>query len=93
MQAVVGRTGNQIHSGPGRGGRVVEGAALEKRYAGDRIAGSNPALSAILGWNLSKKGSYETGRGSLLGLRTTFQVPQRLSLYERNTLLPWEVTK
>ncbi len=29
-----------------RGGRVVEGAALEKRYAGDRIAGSNPALSA-----------------------------------------------
>ncbi len=30
-----------------RGGRVVEGARLEFVYAGNRIAGSNPALSAI----------------------------------------------
>ena len=29
------------------GGRVVEGARLESVYTGDRIAGSNPALSAI----------------------------------------------
>ena len=29
-----------------RGGRVVEGAALEKRYAGNGIVGSNPILSA-----------------------------------------------
>ena len=31
-----------------RGGRVVEGAALEKQYAGNRIEGSNPSLSASL---------------------------------------------
>lgn len=32
---------------PGRrGGRVVEGARLESVYTGNRIAGSNPALSA-----------------------------------------------
>ena len=31
-----------------RGGRVVEGARLEFVYAGNRIAGSNPALSATL---------------------------------------------
>ncbi len=31
-----------------RGGRVAEGARLESVYAGNRIAGSNPALSAIL---------------------------------------------
>ncbi len=30
-----------------RGGRVVEGAALEKQYAGNRTEGSNPSLSAI----------------------------------------------
>ena len=30
------------------GGRVVEGARLESVYTGDRIAGSNPALSASL---------------------------------------------
>jgi hypothetical protein len=30
-----------------RGGRVVEGAALEKRYTGNGIVGSNPTLSAI----------------------------------------------
>src|SRR5690242_8699723 len=30
----------------GRGGRVVEGARLESVYTGNRIAGSNPALSA-----------------------------------------------
>ena len=29
-----------------RGGRVVEGARLESVYAGNRIAGSNPAPSA-----------------------------------------------
>ncbi len=29
------------------GGRVVEGARLESVYTGNRIAGSNPALSAI----------------------------------------------
>ena len=29
-----------------RGGRVVEGARLESVYTGNRIAGSNPALSA-----------------------------------------------
>ena len=29
-----------------RGGRVAEGAALEMPYMGNRIAGSNPALSA-----------------------------------------------
>ena len=42
------RAGNQIQSGPGRGGRVVEGAALEKRYTFTGIVGSNPTLSAIL---------------------------------------------
>ena len=31
-----------------RGGRVVEGARLESVYAGNRIAGSNPAPSAII---------------------------------------------
>jgi hypothetical protein len=31
-----------------RGGRVVEGARLESVYTGNRIAGSNPAPSAIL---------------------------------------------
>src|SRR5579863_9707065 len=30
-----------------RGGRAVEGARLESVYAGNRIAGSNPAPSAI----------------------------------------------
>ena len=30
-----------------RGGRVVEGARLERVYAGNRIEGSNPSLSAI----------------------------------------------
>jgi hypothetical protein len=30
-----------------RGGRVVEGARLESVYAGNRIAGSNPAPSAM----------------------------------------------
>ena len=29
------------------GGRVVEGARLESVYTGNRIAGSNPALSAM----------------------------------------------
>lgn len=29
-----------------RGGRAVEGARLESVYTGNRIAGSNPALSA-----------------------------------------------
>ena len=38
------------------GGRVVEGARLESVYTGDRIAGSNPALSAIL----RRKGSGAT---------------------------------
>src|ERR1700677_375653 len=33
----------------GRGGRAVEGARLESVYAGDRIAGSNPAPSAKIG--------------------------------------------
>ena len=31
-----------------RGGRVAEGARLESVYAGNRIAGSNPAPSANL---------------------------------------------
>jgi hypothetical protein len=30
------------------GGRVVEGARLESVYRGNSIAGSNPALSAII---------------------------------------------
>ena len=30
----------------GRGGRVVEGARLERVYTGNRIEGSNPSLSA-----------------------------------------------
>ena len=34
------------------GGRVVEGARLESVYTGDRIAGSNPALSAMYFWKL-----------------------------------------
>ena len=33
---------------------MVEGAALEKRYAGNRIVGSNPTLSAII-----IRGNYE----------------------------------
>jgi hypothetical protein len=32
---------------PWRGVRVVEGARLESVYTGNRIAGSNPALSAF----------------------------------------------
>lgn len=32
---------------PRRGGRVVEGARLERVYTGNRIKGSNPFLSAI----------------------------------------------
>ena len=35
-------------TGAWRGGRVVEGARLESVYTGNRIAGSNPALSASL---------------------------------------------
>ena len=31
-----------------RGGRVVEGARLERVYTGNRIKGSNPFLSAII---------------------------------------------
>jgi hypothetical protein len=31
-----------------RGGRVVEGARLERVYTGNRIEGSNPSLSAIV---------------------------------------------
>ena len=31
-----------------RGGRVVEGARLERVYTGNRIEGSNPSLSAKL---------------------------------------------
>ena len=31
----------------GRGGRVVEGARLERVYTGNRIEGSNPSPSAI----------------------------------------------
>ena len=31
---------------PRRGGRVVEGTALEMRHTGNRIVGSNPTLSA-----------------------------------------------
>jgi hypothetical protein len=37
---------------PWRGGRVVEGARLESVYAGNRIAGSNPAPSARLAFAL-----------------------------------------
>ena len=32
---------------PRTGGRVVEGARLERVYTGNRIEGSNPSLSAI----------------------------------------------
>ena len=32
---------------PRRGGRVVEGAALEMLYRGNSIEGSNPSLSVI----------------------------------------------
>ena len=35
--------------GQRRGGRVVEGARLESVFTGNRIGGSNPALSAIPG--------------------------------------------
>ncbi len=38
----------------GRGGRVVEGARLESVYTGNRIAGSNPAPSAICAYNYLK---------------------------------------
>lgn len=38
--------------GRGRGGRVVEGARLERVYAGNCIKGSNPFLSAS--YKLSK---------------------------------------
>jgi hypothetical protein len=38
---------------PGRGGRVVEGAALEKLYGGNLIVGSNPTLSAFYTCSLS----------------------------------------
>ena len=31
-----------------RGGRVVEGARLERVYTGNRIEGSNPSLSASI---------------------------------------------
>ena len=33
-----------------RDGRVVEGARLESVYRGNSIEGSNPSLSATLGW-------------------------------------------
>ena len=41
-------------SAGGRGGRAVEGARLESVYAGNRIAGSNPAPSAIYTTRLSR---------------------------------------
>ena len=37
-------------AGARRGGRVVEGARLERVYTGNRIEGSNPSLSAIFPW-------------------------------------------
>ena len=45
---VVKRTSRERECGQRRGGRVVEGARLESVYAGNRIAGSNPAPSATL---------------------------------------------
>lgn len=42
-----GETGRREGKGR-RGGRVVEGARLESVFTGNRNAGSNPALSAIL---------------------------------------------
>lgn len=42
-----GKTGRARMQGR-RGGRVVEGARLESVFTGDRNAGSNPALSAII---------------------------------------------
>ena len=42
----VRRTSRTRECGLRRGGRVVEGARLESVYAGNRIAGSNPAPSA-----------------------------------------------
>ena len=35
------------NAAPWRGGRVVEGARLERVYTGNRIEGSNPSLSAM----------------------------------------------
>jgi hypothetical protein len=43
---IVKRTSGTGECGLRRGGRVVEGARLESVYAGNRIAGSNPAPSA-----------------------------------------------
>src|ERR1700730_13734701 len=42
----VKRSNRTRECGLRRGGRVVEGARLESVYAGNRIAGSNPAPSA-----------------------------------------------
>jgi hypothetical protein len=67
---------------------VVEGARLESVYAGDRIAGSNPAPSAnasssnILRWPASpQKSPINTGlHAQTSGLRRTRPRPKILSL-------------
>ena len=45
-----------------RGGRVVEGARLESVYAGNRIAGSNPAPSAIYAVSTPSREALSNGR-------------------------------
>jgi hypothetical protein len=45
-----------------RGVRVVEGARLESVYAGNRIAGSNPALSARFDGHVISVAFFIVGR-------------------------------
>ncbi len=59
-----------------RGGRVAEGARLESVYTGDRIAGSNPAPSAILSQYRSGRTIWmlESPISGLTQLRTPIQL-------------------
>ena len=55
-----------------RGGRAVEGARLEIVYAGNRIGGSNPPLSAIFIYMLIKKSFTLFGHATSIKLEESF---------------------
>lgn len=56
-----------------RGGRVAEGARLERVYTGNRIEGSNPSLSAMTSLKLLKFCVTEKSCAASAGLRDTAQ--------------------
>jgi hypothetical protein len=62
------------------GGRVVEGAGLENRYARKGIEGSNPSLSVELDGETRRRAAQDGGRRAHSGSRSdacSFQVRKR----------------